>query len=156
MDHESMPVRIEEKAAGDAPMELLLEADPSGEKIRAYLGEGRCFVATVNGETAGVYVLKPIGPLVYELMNISVAVTHQRKGLGTLLVKHAIASVREWGGRRLEVGTASFGFYLTFYQREGFRVSSIVRDFFLQNYPEPIYEGGIQHKDMLRLTLELD
>ncbi|TOM30113.1 GNAT family N-acetyltransferase, partial [Vibrio parahaemolyticus] len=29
------------------------------------------------------------------------------------------------------------------------------KDYFLLNYPEPIYESGIQHKDMLRLYAQL-
>ncbi|TON36171.1 GNAT family N-acetyltransferase, partial [Vibrio parahaemolyticus] len=28
-------------------------------------------------------------------------------------------------------------------------------DYFLLNYPEPIYESGIQNKDMLRLYAQL-
>ena len=35
----------------------------------------------------------------------------------------------------------------------GFRVTSIDYDFFVKNYPEPIFENGIQLFDMLRLTL---
>ncbi len=53
----------------------------------------------------------------------------------------------------MEVGTGSFGYQLAFYQRHGFRVTSIDRDFFARNYPEPIFEDGIQLFDMLRLTL---
>ncbi|HFD3583228.1 TPA: GNAT family N-acetyltransferase, partial [Vibrio parahaemolyticus] len=34
-------------------------------------------------------------------------------------------------------------------------VDSIVKDYFLLNYPKPIYENGIQHKDMLRLYAQL-
>ena len=50
----------------------------------------------------------------------------------------------------------SFGYQLAWYQREGFRVFAIERDFFLENYPEPIYEQGIQLKDMLRLVVECE
>ncbi|WP_308364978.1 MULTISPECIES: hypothetical protein [unclassified Microbulbifer] len=56
--------------------------------------------------------------------------------------------------QRLEVGTGTFGYQLTIYQRQGFRVERIDKNFFLKNYPEPIVENGIQHRDMLRLTLE--
>ncbi len=52
--------------------------------------------------------------------------------------------------------TGTFGYQLTFYQREGFRVDSIDKDFFLVNYEKPIYEAGIQLQDMLRLVLEFD
>ena len=53
------------------------------------------------------------------------------------------------------VGTGSFGDQLLFYQRAGFRVSGLQRDFFLRNYTTQLWERGAQHKDMLRLTLDL-
>jgi protein-L-isoaspartate O-methyltransferase len=58
------------------------------------------------------------------------------------------------GARRLEVGTGSFGYQLAWYQRAGFRVFAVERDFFLDNYEEPIFEDGIQLKDMLRLAVD--
>lgn len=59
------------------------------------------------------------------------------------------------GVSRVELGTGSFGHQLTYYQRHGFRVDAVVKDHFLIHYPEPLMEYGIQHKDMLRLYLEL-
>ncbi|AWE68994.1 putative iAA acetyltransferase [Pseudomonas aeruginosa] len=44
---------------------------------------------------------------------------------------------------------------MAFYQRVGFRVDKVVKNYFLDNYDQPIYEMGIQHKDMLRLSLIL-
>jgi len=35
-------------------------------------------------------------------------------------------------------------------------MDSIDKDFFLKNYSEPIFELGIQHKDMLRLAMLLN
>ena len=100
--------------------------------------------------------MKGIAPGIYELMSIAVSPRQQQKGIGTILLKHAVATVRDLGARRLEVGTGTFGYQLTWYQREGFRVFAIERNFFLENYPEPIYEQGIQLKDMLRLATEYE
>jgi hypothetical protein len=49
----------------------------------------------------------------------------------------------------------SFGHQLTFYQRAGFRVVAVEPDYFLQHYPEPLFENGLQHRDRLRLALAL-
>jgi hypothetical protein len=68
-------------------------------------------------------------------------------------LKWVIDFFRNYGARQLEVGTGTFGYQLAFYQRHGFRVTSIDCDFFVKNYPEPILEDGIQLVDMLRLTL---
>ncbi|MCE8020437.1 GNAT family N-acetyltransferase [Halomonas sp. MCCC 1A11036] len=138
----------------EAPFDLLLEADPSLDTIKHYLERSICHVAIVEGETVGTYVIQPLGDDVHELMNIAVAPAHQRKGIGARLLDHAIATVREAGARRLELGTGTFGYQLTYYQRAGFRVVAVERDYFLAHYDEPIYENGIQHKDRLRLALE--
>lgn len=87
-------------------------------------------------------------------MSIAVSPEHQRKGIGSELLKHAVTTVRNLGALRLEVGTGTFGYQLAYYQREGFRVFAIEKDFFLVNYKEPIYENGIQLKDMLRLAVD--
>jgi ribosomal protein S18 acetylase RimI-like enzyme len=145
---------IKSVPSAEAPLDLLLVADPSLDTIRRYLEHSICHVATVEGETMGTYVIQPIGDDVHELMNIAVSPAHQRKGIGARLLDHAIATVREAGARRLELGTGTFGYQLTFYQRAGFRVVAVERDYFLSHYDEPIYENGIQHKDRLRLALE--
>jgi hypothetical protein len=55
----------------------------------------------------------------------------------------------------VELGTGTFGYQLSFYQRFGFRVDSVWKNHFINNYDDPIFEDGIQLKDMLRLTLKL-
>ena len=86
-------------------------------------------------------------------MNIAVRPTRQKAGHGTALLEWIIEHYRRLGAGRLEVGTGSFGYQLAFYQRQGFRVTRIEQDFFVEHYPEPIIEDGIRHMDMLRLTL---
>ena len=147
-------MEIQEVPYTKAPIELLLEADPSIDKIQAYLPGSRCFVAILQGKPVGAYVVQRIAPAVYELMSIAVSPEYQRKGIGSELLRHAVTTVHDMGARRLEVGTGTFGYQLTWYQREGFRVFALERDFFLVNYAEPIYENGIQLKDMLRLAVD--
>ena len=147
-------MEIREVSCANAPLELLLEADPSVEKIKAYLPHSRCFVAILQSKPVGAYVVQPIAPALYELMSIAVSPEHQRNGIGSQLLRHAVGIVRALGARRLEVGTGTFGYQLTWYQREGFRVFAVERDFFLNNYEQPIYENDIQLKDMLRLAVD--
>lgn len=134
-------------------MDLLLLADPSEEKIRSYLPGSRCFVATCGAMVVGACVVQPRGADTHELMSIAVHPAHQKSGYGTALLQWVIACYRDSGAHRLEVGTGTFGYQLAFYQRQGFRVTSIDRDFFVTHYPEPVFENGIQLLDMLRLTL---
>ncbi|MDP9942348.1 GNAT family N-acetyltransferase [Ectopseudomonas alcaliphila] len=138
-----------------APMTLLLEADPSITLIAGYLQDGHCVVARLGEATVGVYVIKALTAETWELMNIAVAPEHQGQGIGALLLRHAIDQARQLGAKRLELGTGSFGHQLTFYQRAGFRVVAVEPDYFLQHYPEPLFENGLQHRDRLRLALTL-
>jgi ribosomal protein S18 acetylase RimI-like enzyme len=148
--------KIKEITASEAPMDLLMQADPSIKKIEGYLRHSKCFIATLGDQIVGACVVKPISDNTHELMNISVAPEYQKIGIGRKLLQYVIISTREAKVKRLEVGTGTFGHQLAFYQREGFRVYSVEKDFFLINYEEPIHEDGIQLKDMLRLMLEFE
>ena len=151
-----MTLLIQETSAIDVPMELLLLADPSEEKVRSYLPKSRCFVALNNEVVVGACAVQPREAGVHELMNIAVHPDHQQSGNGTVLLKWVINFFRRIGASQLEVGTGTFGYQLAFYQRQGFRVASIDRDFFLKNYDEPIFEDGIQLMDMLRLAIRFN
>ncbi len=155
----SLPMRehiqIRETVAAEMPRDLLLQADPSTARVNACLHNARCFVGEIDADIVGVYLLQATAPEVWELMNISVHAAFQMQGVGSAMLRHAIATAGAAGAIRLEVGTGSFGYQLGFYQRHGFRVTAIAQDFFLTHYDEPIHEDGIQLKDMLRLTLEL-
>ncbi len=75
--------------------------------------------------------------------------------MGSALLKFVINEFTKRKIKKLVLGTGSFGYQLTFYQRLGFRVDRVVKDFFTENYDEAIYENGIQHYDMLRLAIRL-
>lgn len=150
-----MSMSIHEIPAAEAPLELLLLADPSEEKLRSYLPSSRCFVAVCDGVTVGACVLQPRADGIVELMSIAVSEDFQKAGIGARLLRWVIDFYRDLGTKAIEVGTGAFGYQLAFYQRHGFRVTRIDHDFFINNYPAPIVENGIQHFDMLRLTLRL-
>ena len=147
------PPSIREVPADEVPVELLLLADPSEDKIRSYLCRSTCFVASTDGGVVGVCAVEPREPGTYELMSIAVRPEEQRRGIGSALLRTVIDHFRRKGADRLEVGTGSFGYQLAFYQRHGFRVTRIERDFFVENYDEPIFEEGIRLRDMLRLAI---
>lgn len=138
------------------PMELLLLADPSEKQIRSYIVSGHCYLAEFEGECRGVYVLHEKTPQTVELMNVAVAESWQGKGLGKQLILHAIETSRELGYESLHVatGNSSIG-QLALYQKCGFRIVGIERDYFTTNYPDPIFENGIQCRDQVRLVFEL-
>jgi ribosomal protein S18 acetylase RimI-like enzyme len=143
-------------AAAEIPLPLLLEADPSEKRIGSYLPGAWCFAARAQGILVGVCVVRALSPGTAEIFNVAVRPDHQRQGIGSGLLRHGLTELAACGIRRVELGTGTFGYPLTCYQRLGFRVDAVVKDHFLHHYPDPIFESGIQHKDMLRLSLTLE
>ncbi|MBG9946023.1 GNAT family N-acetyltransferase [Brevibacillus formosus] len=138
------------------PMDLLLLADPSVRLVKDYLQRGHCYVAVLEESIVGVYVLIPTRPDTIELVNVAVDEAHQGIGIGKKLVLHSIEVAKSLGYKTIEVGTgnSSVG-QLALYQKCGFRLNWIDRDFFLRHYEEEIYENGIQVVDMVRLSQDI-
>jgi ribosomal protein S18 acetylase RimI-like enzyme len=138
------------------PMGLLLLADPSQKLVEEYIQRGQCFVAELDDSIIGVYVLLRTRPETVELVNIAVNENHQGKRIGKQLVNHAIQNAKLLGFKTIEIGTGNSGVgQLALYQKCGFRITGIDRDFFIRHYSEEIYENGIQVVDMIRLSQDL-
>lgn len=128
-----------EVKSSEIPIDLLLEADPSEASITTYLSDSWCFTASDKGQILGVCAVKFQNSTLAEIYNVSVYPEHQGRGIGSELLKFALANLPMKGIKRVELGTGTFGYQLTYYQRLGFRVESVVKDYFLLNYPEPIF-----------------
>ncbi|WP_342559213.1 GNAT family N-acetyltransferase [Metasolibacillus sp. FSL K6-0083] len=138
------------------PMDLLLLADPSEEIVIDYIKRGYCYVAERNGQIVGVYVLLPTRPHTVELVNVAVDEQWQGQGIGKQLVLHAIESAKMAQYKTIQLGTGNSSIdQLALYQKCGFRIVGVDRDFFIQHYDEPIFENGIQCVDMMRLEIVL-
>jgi len=133
-------------------MPLLLLADESEEKIGEYLGKGDLFyLVDSSSETVGVIVLLALDEVTVEIKNVAISPEHRGKGLGKLLVTRALQIYREKGIKRFIVGTANSSINnLAFYQKLGFRMFAIKKDFFL-DYPSEIWENGIRAVDLIML-----
>jgi ribosomal protein S18 acetylase RimI-like enzyme len=154
-NHNKMEMRKLESNEG-YPMDLLLLADPSIQIVKDYIIRGQCYVAELDKCIIAVYVLLPTRPETIELVNIAVSEKHQGNGIGKQLVNHAIDNARLLRYKTIEVGTGNSGMsQLALYQKCGFRIIGVDRDFFIKYYTEEIYENGIQCRDMVRLSLDL-
>lgn len=153
----TIDLEIQREQSADLLWDLLLLADPSRQMVEEYLREGTLYSARWDGVTIGVYVLVPIEDDEWELKNIAVAPEWQGKGVGKALVSEALKSAKEQSAKTLIVGTgnSSVG-QLALYQKAGFRMDRIAKNFFTLNYDEPIYENGIQCRDMVFLKMELE
>ncbi|MBM1151525.1 GNAT family N-acetyltransferase [Enterococcus durans] len=137
------------------PWELLLDADPDKEKIQMYVDMGSGFVWQVADEIKGVIVYDT-RKTEYEIMNVAVAPSEQGRGIGRQLLLHAIKHLREGKNAQnkiiIRTGSVSSA-ALHLYKKVGFVEVSRDIDYFVKNYPEPIYENGELLRD--QVTLEL-
>ena len=140
----------------DAPMELLLLADPSEELVKSYLKKGTCYTAQMKGETVGVVLIMETKPQTMEVMNLAVKEEHQNNGIGRKLLLYAIEQIKKGDAKTIEIGTGNPGVVqMLLYQKCGFRIVGIDFDFFRRTHPEPIYENGIECRDMIRMRIDL-
>jgi ribosomal protein S18 acetylase RimI-like enzyme len=141
----------------EKPYELLLMADPSKTIVDEYLSRGVCFIAEYEGEMVGEFVLLKTRPETAEIVNIAVQEELQGQGVGKHMIKEAMEAARRLGCRILEIGTGNSSFHqLKLYQRCGFRITGVERDFFVRHYEEEIIEDGIRCVDMIRLAIDLN
>ena len=138
------------------PYTLLKLADPSTEQINKYLKTGTCYVAKMGNQIIGTMILNKTEPNMLEIKNIAVDETFQNRGFGAQMIRKAIEIGKEKGMQKMQIGTgnSSIG-QLKLYQKMGFEMVDIIKDFFVDQYAETIMENGIQCKHMVRLEMDL-
>jgi ribosomal protein S18 acetylase RimI-like enzyme len=131
---------------------LLLTADPDEQAINNYIFRSRIFVCEKENDVVGIAAVTKEGSNTYEIKNIAVQENLQRCGVGKRLISTLKA---RYSGSRLIVGTAdtSSG-ALKFYKSCGFVKFGVIKDFFVNNYETPIFENGLQCKDMILLEMK--
>ncbi len=145
------------KETEEAPYQLLLLADETKEAIDKYIFDSEIFVLEENNQLIALYALKAINLTQIEIKNIAVQTDFQGKGIGSFLLKDAFERAKELGFQSLLIGTGDASLkQLALYQRVGFKKHDVIKDFFIDNYPEPIFENGIQLKDMIVLEKKIN
>jgi len=147
---------VESKEVDDELYSILLLADPSKETVDDYITRGKVFTAIAEENVVGVYVLIYTRPETIEIVNIAVKEDWQGKGIGKILLKDAIIKSKSLGAKVLDIGTGNSSIYqLALYQKTGFRIVGVDKDFFIKHYEKDIYENDIRCIDMVRLSMDL-
>ncbi|MHC5269362.1 GNAT family N-acetyltransferase [Enterococcus sp. LJL98] len=135
---------------------FLLTADPSRASIEAYLFQSVLLEVREEKELVGLLVLKTLSDKKAEIMNVSVHSQKQNHGIGSRLLQKVIFDMKNFAYEQLlvQTGTTSFG-PLYFYQKNGFRVTAVVPDYFTQHYADELRENGLVLQDGLVLTRNL-
>lgn len=138
------------------PYELLLLADETRDAIDQYIFKCDIYLLYDRTESIAVMALYKNGDSELEIKNIAVIESYRSKGIGSILIKKAKEIALDSHYKILSVGTSDTGFQqIRFYEKNGFKKTGIRKDFFIENYPSPIYENGLQMRDMIILEFSL-
>ena len=134
-----------------AYLPLLLLADESERMIDRYLDRGTLFILQNDAaETVGVCVVTVENQETVEIKNLAVASNFQNQGWGKFLIDH-VKNTYKGRYKVLLVGTGESPATLPFYEKCGFKISHRIKNFFTDNYEQPIVEDGVQLIDMIVL-----
>ena len=134
-------------------LSLLLLADEQENMIDRYLERGTMDVLEDGGVKAECVVTDE-GNGVLELKNIAVDPAFWGRGYGRALIDFIVST---YSGRYsvLQVGTGDSPATLPFYEACGFCRHHLVKNFFVEHYDHPIFEGGVRLVDMVYLQRPL-
>jgi len=130
-------------------MDLLYLADEDINMINKYIEKGRMFIF-YEKEIIGQVLIVKISNKVYEIKNISVYEKFQNKGYGKKIIEFVFYLYKDIASI-IMIGTGESRKQLSFYINLGFKPYMRKKDFFINNYSEPIYEEGKKLKDMIYL-----
>lgn len=130
-------------------IELLLLADEEEKMVDKYLDRGQMFVLDDEGIKAECVVTQEEDNVI-EIKNIAVYPKYQKKGYGRKLIEFVENKYKN-DFDIIRVGTGDSKLTIPFYENCGFKRSYCIKDFFVNNYENPIYEDGIRLKDMVYL-----
>lgn len=133
-------------------LDLLLLADEEEHMIERYLLDGRMFVL-YDEDLKCEAVVTELNETECELKNIATVPDQQGKGYGKAMIHFLF---RKFLGdyQTMYVGTGDVPVILDFYKSCGFRESHRKKNFFTDNYHEPIIDQGVQLTDMVYLRID--
>lgn len=142
--------KIEDKKKN---LDLLLLADPEEEAIDKYIDNCEVFEFYHRDILIGQGAVMELSSTVYEIKNFAIYEKFHNCGYGKILINLLCEKYLEsFKNKDIIVGTSEQG--VGFYKKCGFQFSHIVKNFFITNYKQPIFENGIQCKDMFYLKFK--
>ena len=142
--------KIEDKKKN---LDLLLLADPEEEAIDKYINDCEIFEFYHKDILIGQGAIKQLSSTIYEIKNFAIYEKFHNCGYGKILLNLLCKKYLEnFKNIEILVGTSEQG--VGFYKKCGFQFSHVIKDFFVTNYKQPIFENGIQCKDMFYLKFK--
>ena len=142
--------KIENK---DEYLDLLLDADPSKASIDKYLSDSDVYGLQVDKNIVSLAVILPISKNTLELKNLVTKKEYRGKGYAKKLLKSLCGNYKQKYNKML-VGTSENN--IPFYVKQGFdKYEKTIKNFFVDNYKEEIWDGNLQCIDMYYYSKDL-
>ncbi|MEJ7644219.1 MAG: GNAT family N-acetyltransferase [Chryseolinea sp.] len=158
MDFNSTNELTVRKLKGDEsiPYHLLLIADETVLAINRYIHDSEIYLCEYEARPIAVCAFKVVNAHIVEIKNLAVKQDFQGKGVGSYLLNSIADQASKRNFKSLLIGTGDKAKrQLKLYRELGFADFDILKDFYLLNYANPIFENGEQLKDMIILKKEL-
>lgn len=151
-----MNLLIQKTPLTDRLMALLLLADETHDAINRYINSCILYKAVLEDDDVAIVALYAQNCDVLEIKNIAVDQLHQNRGIGRELIQYTLDYACRHNYKRVLVGTGDVNWgQLSFYEKCGFKPFGIRQNFYIENYPKPIYDAGKQLVDMVVLSLDI-
>ncbi len=137
---------------------ILSDAEEGEERVRAALLDSTCtaYASYEDGQAVGASVVRWEEDSPSEIVYIAIVPHLRGRGYGKQIIHALQEELRRRKGHSLLVGTANASLEnIAFYQKCGFRMFEIRRDYFAYIQP-PISENGILLQDMLVLRYDIE
>lgn len=134
-------------------MDLFLEADPEIEVVRKYIEDAEAFGIFDNDKIICVIAITKVDNEICELKNIATAKEYRGNGYGKEIIKEVAYRYKD-KYKKMIVGTTENN--IPFYVKCGFdKYYKTVKNFFIDNYSEEVWDGALQCIDMYYYYMEL-
>ena len=130
----------------DKYLKLLLEADPEENVVRSYIESGDMYVGLEDNVPVCEVVITKVDDEECELKNIATDPNYRGKGYAQELIRYVFNEYKD-RYKRMIVGTTEN--MIPFYVLNGFtKYHHTVKNFFVDNYEEEIWDGDLHCIDM--------
>ena len=130
----------------DKYLKLLLEADPEENVVRTYIESGDMYVGLEDKVLVCEVVITKVDDEECELKNIATDPNFRGKGYAQELIRYVFNEYKD-RYKRMIVGTTEN--MIPFYVLNGFtKYHHTVKNFFVDNYEEEIWDGDLHCIDM--------
>lgn len=135
-------------------IELLLIGDEDIHMINKYIDESTLYALYNNDQLVSIAAVVIIDSSTVEIKNLATYPKYQKNGYASLLIDYISDKYRA-NFKFLILGTGENQTTLNFYKKRGFEETHRLKNFFIDNYKNPIFEDGVQLIDMIYLKKSL-